>query len=121
GELEPLRTALQKLVGIDPAVAEIADQELVAVPPEVTRRQGDGPWGVERPPRRDSPEQVAAGVEDVDEAAAPARDVVVLFGVLLGIGDEQEILRGARGSDARDPERGVSFRYPRIGECPRGE
>ena len=91
GGRELVRPTLRELEGVDPAIAEIADQELVADSPEVARCQGDAPWRVQRASRRDPLEQIAAGVEDVDEAAAPARGVVVLVGVLLGVGDEQEL------------------------------
>src|SRR4051794_31900797 len=65
---EPARPTLRELEGVDPAVTEIADQELVAVAPEVARCQGDTPRRVEGPSGRDPLQQMAAGVEDINES-----------------------------------------------------
>ena len=121
GGCESVRATLRELEGIDPAVAEVSDQQVATELPEVAGCHGNAPGRVERPSRRDPLEQVAAGVEDVNEAETLACDVIVLGGVLLGVGDEQETLRGARQRESLDPEGSESLGELGIGECARGE
>src|SRR5262245_18771345 len=54
---------LAGLEGADAPVAEVADQELVAVAAEVVGRLGDAPGGVERAAAGDARDHVAVGVE----------------------------------------------------------
>ena len=73
--------------------------------------QGELSWV--RPPAtgREPPEQVAARIEDVDEAVPRTRDVIVHGGILLGVGHEEEPI-----ADVRDPEGGETGREVRVGE-----
>jgi hypothetical protein len=109
GGREAVRATLREPEGVDSAVAEVADQHVATKLPKVTGCHSNSPGRVERASRRDALEQFTAGVEHVDEAVARASDVIVLGGVLLGVGDVQKALRGARRRDALDPEWSVSF------------
>ena len=56
---------------------------------EVRRRQHHAPRRIEHAARRETPEQVAVRIEDVNETAARARHWIMLGGVLFGIGDPE--------------------------------
>ena len=101
----------REVVGVDRAVAEVADEQRV-VELAVALQGGPGhpPGGVELALAGEPLEQVPLGVEDVDEAVARAGDVVVLGGVLLGVGDVEVAV------DGLDAERGVAGRDARVGE-----
>src|SRR5262249_28727965 len=101
----------------DVAVAEVADQQVTAEIAEPGRSDchaerrvecGDGSAG--GGPRGQAHQEVAAGVELVDETVARAGHVVVLFGILLGQGDEQD------AAYVPDAERGKIGRGARVGE-----
>src|SRR5947209_5289327 len=65
-----LERAACRVVGVDVAVAEVADEDVAAEGAEGRRRERDRPGRVE-PAAADEPlEQVAVGREDVDEAVA---------------------------------------------------
>src|SRR4029077_21250686 len=94
-----LELAARWVVGIDVAIAEVADQDVAAKGAEGRRRERDRPGGVE-PASADEPlQQVAVRCEDVDEAVAGPRVVVVLAGALLGEGNVE------LAADVVDPER----------------
>src|SRR5262249_49707435 len=84
-----------QLKDVDTAVAEVADQQVAAELAEAVRGDRHAPGRIERGqgaarcrPRGEALEEVAAGVELIDEAVAGTFDVVVLFGVLLGVSNE---------------------------------
>src|SRR5207302_9333618 len=64
-------------VGVDLAVAEVADQQIAAEGTEVRRRACDAPGCVELAVRRDPCDQLAAGVECIDHAKALMVHLVV--------------------------------------------
>src|SRR5439155_12494343 len=74
--------------GVDPAVSEVADQEVVAEPAKVRGRHRQAPGRVQVVMRDKPLEKVAVGVEDIDEAAPGSGNVIVGVLVLHGIGDE---------------------------------
>src|SRR6266849_1510431 len=97
--------------GVDPAVAEIADQDVAAEAAEGEGGARHGPGRIEVPVAGEAPQQVAVGVEHIDEAAARAGDVVVLLRVLLGIGHEEIAV------EVLDAERREARGDHRIGEA----
>src|SRR5215470_3878317 len=56
---------IRRVVSVNAAVAEVADQQVVAELAETSRRYRQSPWGVERPARGDPADQDAVGVERV--------------------------------------------------------
>ena len=56
-----------RIKGIDPPVAEIADQHVIAELAEIGGSQGQAPGRVERPSRSEASDQGSIGVEDIDE------------------------------------------------------
>src|SRR5690242_6512487 len=80
--------AVLRLVGADPPVAEVADEEVVAVGAEVRGRHRESPRRVERrvlPALRcDARHEHAVRAEPVDVPEPAARDRVGLLLVLLG-------------------------------------
>src|SRR6266513_2507904 len=52
-----------RIVGVDAAVAEVADEQIVAEGTEVSRRKRQSPRRIERFSRRDTANQVATGIE----------------------------------------------------------
>ena len=92
-----------RAVGIDPAVAKIADQDIRAEAAEGKRGPRNAPGRVQRAARGKAPEQMAVGVEDIDKAVALTGDIVMLCRVLLG--NKQlaiDILDAECGKAARD-------------------
>ena len=73
-----------RVVGVDVAVAEVADEQVAAEPAEAARRQRQAPRRVERAPGDQPPDERAVIGEHVHEPVAPPGDVVVQRGVLLG-------------------------------------
>src|SRR6516165_12603426 len=95
---------------VDPAVTEIADEDVAAEPAKGLGCPCDAPGRVQSTARGEAPEQMAFGVEDIDKAAALAGVVVVLCRVLLGVGHEQIAI------DVLDAERSIAERDIRIGK-----
>ena len=95
---------------IDPAVAEVADEQGPAEAAKTRRGQDDAPGRVERTLGREPLEKLAVGVEDVHVAVAGAGHVIVLCGVLQGIGDVE------LAADVLDVERCEPGRQIGIGE-----
>ncbi len=94
--------------GIDAAVAEIADQQILAELAEVGRRHGDAPGRIEHPAAGDAPDQRAVGVEQIDQAEASPDHLVLILRPLLprvsnvklvadGLDAEGRIAGGKRG------------------------
>ena len=95
---------------VDPAVPEVADQQVTAELAEVRRSYGQAPRRVELAGRRDPLDEVAAGVEGAHVAEALARDLFVGVLVLLGVGDVD------LAADRLDAERRVALGQGRVGE-----
>ncbi len=72
-----------------PAAAEIADQDDVAEFAEVTRGPHDAPGSIEPIAVLEATLEFALGAENVDEAEALSRYIVMAIGILLGVGDEE--------------------------------
>lgn len=103
GGLEvPVRLPGAPPEGVDPAVAEVADQQLPAELTEVGRCLGQAPRRVEGVPGGHAPQEGAVGPEGADEAEAVAGDLILGVGILLGVGHED------RAVDVLDPERRVT-------------
>src|SRR5207244_5091206 len=98
--------------GVDLAVPEVPDQQVAAEPPEVARGERKAPWRIELAAARDAPEQLAVGVEHVDESEAPTGDVVLALAVLLGERHEDP------PADRLDAERRKPLRDLAIDERP---
>jgi len=77
--------------GVDVAVAEVADQNVIAEVAEAVGRLHNTPGRIERASGGESLHQCAVGGENIDETIAGPVDRVVLGGVLHGVGDIEEI------------------------------
>src|SRR6185295_1109880 len=75
------------IVRADRPVAEVADQETIAENAKSGGSDREGPRRVQPVTRDDPADELAVGVEHVDEAEACSRDVVVLGLVLFRISD----------------------------------
>ena len=71
------------------SIAEIANKDIAAKPAKGERRPRDTPGRIQRSFTGEAPQEMAVGVEHVDEAVASPRHIVVFCRVLFGIGDEQ--------------------------------
>src|SRR4029077_11846420 len=90
---------------IDPAVAEIADQDIPAKAAEGQRGPRNAPGRVQRATRGKPLKQMAVGVEDIDKAVALTGDIDIFCRVLLGVGHKQiavDILDAEWGKAGRD-------------------
>src|SRR6266566_8441163 len=76
-----------KFVGIDAAVTEIANQQVLAEATETLGGKGQAPGRVECTMRNETLEQVPTGVEDIDKAITWPCLVIMLARFLEGIGD----------------------------------
>src|SRR6266699_3252957 len=97
--------------GVDPAVAEVSDQDVAAEGSEGGRRQRHRPRGVEPILAGEPLQQVAVRREDVDKAIAWPGVVIVFGRVLFGEGDVQV------AADVVDAERGEASRDGGVGEA----
>src|SRR5262249_1476108 len=87
---------------IDFPIAEVADEDVAA---ELTKGEGGPhhtPGGVQHSTRREAPQQMAGGVEDVDKAIAQPRHVIMLVRILQRIRDE-EIAVDVLDAEGREP------------------
>ncbi len=107
----PWNAPVRRVVGVDAAVAEVADEDVAAEGAEGGRRERHRPGRVELAAADEPLQQVAVGREDVDEAVAGPCVVVVLAGALLGEGDVEV------AADVVDPERGEAGGDRRVGEA----
>src|SRR5437867_69153 len=87
-----------RLLGVDRAVAEFADQQVAAEATEVAGSAGDAPPRVQLAAAGDPRKQRSVAVEGIDEPEALPVDVVLALGVLLVVGDEDAV------ADRLDPE-----------------
>ena len=85
---------------VDPAVAEVADQQVAAEATEGARCTSDAPGRIQLAAASDPGEQPAVAVEGIDEAEPRPVDVVLAFRVLLSEGDEDA------ASNSLNPEGG---------------
>src|SRR5262249_11335773 len=86
--------AAGRVVGVDAAIAVVADQQGAAERTEIRRRHGESPRRVERAPGSEAPQEVAVRVVDVEEPVPGTGDVIVPTLVLLGIGDDELVVDG---------------------------
>src|SRR5947208_3041186 len=101
---------LPGIEGVDVAVAEVSDEQVAAEEPEVGRCEGDPPRRVEPPQRGHAPDQMAGGIEGVDEPVPLTRHVVVHRRVL------QRVRHVDRAVQIADPERRVARGKSGVGE-----
>src|SRR2546425_3784637 len=101
---------LLRLEDVDPAVAEVADEQVTARLAEVGRGHGETPRRIQLPVLRHACEQRTTGPVLVDNAEPVAVDLVLSVGVLLGIRDEDVAVH------VLDPERRVPLRELRVDE-----
>src|SRR2546430_17729104 len=73
-----LELAGRRVIGIDPAVAEVADQDVAAEGPEGRRGKRHRPRGVELSSADEPLEQVAVRSEHVDESVTGLGGVILL-------------------------------------------
>src|SRR6266566_4757979 len=106
-----LELAAHRVVGVDPAVAEVADEDVAAEGAEGRGRERHRPGRVELASADETLEQIAVGGEDIDEAVTGPRVVVVLAGTLLSEGDVE------LAADIVDPERREPGRDRGVGEA----
>src|ERR1700733_8982620 len=93
---------------VDPAVAEVADEDVAAESAEGIRGTRDAPRRIERPTTDEAPQQVAISIEHVDKPVSLAWHVVVLLRVLHRVRHEEIAI------DIRYAERGVACRDPGV-------
>src|SRR6266496_1977867 len=74
-ELTQVRAGV-RVVGVDVAIAEVADEQRSAEPAEVVRGQGEPPWRVQRAPGDQPADERAVVGEDVHESVARAGHVI---------------------------------------------
>src|SRR5262249_2863943 len=91
---------------MDFPIAEVADENVAAEPAKRKGCPHEAPWRVQRAARREAPQQMAVGVENVDKAIARARHVVMLELILQRVGDE-EITVDVLDTEGREPIRNV--------------
>jgi hypothetical protein len=78
-----------RVISIDRAVAEIADQDIRIEAAEGKRSPRNAPGRVQRAMRGKTQEQMAVGVKGIDKAVALTGDIGILYRVLLGVGHKQ--------------------------------
>ena len=78
-----------RVEGVDLAVAEISDQQVVGESAKPGGRYVESPRRVEDPAGSDALNEGPVGVELIDKAVARPGNVIVLSGVLRRIADEQ--------------------------------
>src|ERR1700694_4711730 len=94
--------------GVDPAVAEVAHEDVAAESAEGIGRACDAPRRIERPAADQASQQMSVGIEHIDKAAAGTGRIVVLVRFLFRISDE-EIATEVRYAEGR-----VAGRDPRV-------
>src|SRR5262245_63861936 len=97
-------------VGVDPPVAEVADEEIAAEAAEAHGCPREAPRGVQLPVLCHAAQQVPRQVVDVDEPETLTGDLVRCLLVLLRVGDEDP------GADRLDTEWPVPVGKARIVE-----
>src|SRR5262249_14597974 len=81
-----------RVVGVDTAVAVVADEQSAAERTKIGRSQGEPPRRVQCTAGGQAPHQAAGGVVNIGEAVPCPRDILAPVLVLLGVGDEEEIV-----------------------------
>src|SRR4051794_39593218 len=79
------------LVGMDLAVAKVANKQVTTEAPEIVGRHGHAPRGVELAARRDTAQEVAARRIRVDIAKVRPRLLFAGAAFLLGVRDEDRV------------------------------
>jgi acyl-CoA synthetase (AMP-forming)/AMP-acid ligase II len=98
---------------VDPAVSEVAHEQVTAERPEPGGRDRQPPRLVQRAAAGDPADELAVDRVHVDEAAADPGDHVGPGPVLLAVGDVQHAV------EVLHVERGITARDPRVTELPR--
>jgi hypothetical protein len=73
------------IVNVNETVTEVAD-------PKFVFHLNESPWRVEIPVCNQPSEEVATGIEHIDEATARTRNVIFSFVVLLGVGHKNFVI-----------------------------
>src|SRR6185312_6934704 len=74
---------------IDSAIAKVSHQQRVAEGPETGWCECNAPWRIEHSFGRHPVDEMAVGIEHIDEAQSSAFHVILAVGVLLCVGDVQ--------------------------------
>src|SRR6266545_2276510 len=92
-------------VGVDPAIAEVADEQTAPESAEVRRRHCDAPRGVQLTMRGHRRDEIAVGIEFAHETVTLSRDVI--HPRFQRVGDENRV------ADGLDAERAIP-RWDRV-------
>ncbi len=95
---------------IDVSIAEISDQQVMTEYAKGTTCKSQAPWRVQLPLCYQPLDEMAIGIEDIDEPTAQTRDITILLCILFGIRDIE------LAADSIDAKRRVSCGEVRIGE-----
>src|SRR6266545_3863839 len=106
----PAEVAGVRAEDVDPAVTEVADQQVAGEPSEARRGDGQTPWGVQRAVARDPVCNQPERVKPVNEAKSLPGDLVLAGGVLLGVRNVDHIVQ------RRHVERRVALRQEAVVE-----
>ena len=93
----------ERVVGVDGAVAEVADEQGAGVVAEEGRGHRHAPRRVQRATRYQAAAEIAVKIEHIDIAVASASHIVALSVVLFGVGDVE---RPAEALDVKGRETG---------------
>src|SRR5207248_4601532 len=88
---------------IDVSIAEISDQQVMTEHAKGTTCESQAPWRVQLSLCYQSLDEMAIGIEDIDEPMAQTRDITILLCILFGIRDIE------LAADGIDAKRRVSF------------
>ena len=97
---------------IDTAIAKVAYQEGTTELTKGARRQLQPPGSVQGAPRCQPLQQIPVEIEDIHKTASRTGNIVVLFIVLLGIGDIELVI------DVADAKRRIARRDLIVGKGP---
>ena len=106
----PRKAARDRVEGIDRAVPEVADQEVIAEGAEIGRAQSQSPGRVERAVGNEALHEVAVRVVHIYKAIARSCHIIMFRRILLSVGD----IKAA--PEVLDIERGETRRYVGVRE-----
>src|SRR4030095_8975271 len=95
--------------GMDFPIAGITDEDGAAEPAKGEGGPRHAPWRVQRSARREAPQQMALGVENIDKALARTRHIVMPGRILHGVRDK-EVAVNVLDAEGRDPSRYIRIR-----------
>src|ERR1700751_2426256 len=99
-----------RIIGIDDAVAEVADQDVIGEVSEGRGSRGNAPGSIQISAGNEGSVEVSFQVESIDDSEAGAGGSGVLCGVLLSVRDHDEVAEDANSG------RSISGRQARIGQ-----